>query len=254
MRYAKGSLVVSGERDIPLLRLVRNSRFITHDQLFEFMKLGGFDHDRNAFNWRLKRLRDSGYVSSCAEIHGAGSAVYRITKNGVTLLEHHGQFTTVMNSKTEHLPHLVQAFHAIELNSVHLTLARHNLVASWQTEVEIASFNTTSHSPFCKDYDAVVDVWLGDRKARFALEYERTLKSLTHYRRIRDLLELEQEVKCILYLTSGTELLGPLVQEFGSVRKNLAFATAGSFKQDLLDTAVLLGNGLLAARFRDLLQ
>ncbi len=43
MRYAKGSLVISEERDIPLLRQVRNSRFVSHDQLFEFMKFGGVD-------------------------------------------------------------------------------------------------------------------------------------------------------------------------------------------------------------------
>ena len=39
MRYAKGGLVINAERDIPLLRQVRNSRFVSHAQLFEFMKL-----------------------------------------------------------------------------------------------------------------------------------------------------------------------------------------------------------------------
>jgi hypothetical protein len=252
MRYAKDSLVISRERDIPMLRQVRNSRFVTQNQLFEFMKLGGFDHNRDSFNWRVKRLRECGYIGACPEVHGAGSAVYRITKNGLILLEHHGQFTAVINSGTVHLPHLAQAFHAIELNSLHLALARKNLIAGWQSEVEIASFNTISHSPFQKDYDAIVDVWLGDKTARFALEYERTLKGSNHYQRIRNLLESEHEVKWILYLASGTELLGPLVREFGSVRK-VAFANASNFREDLLDTMVVMGNGLLAARFRDLL-
>lgn len=40
MRYAKGSLVINPERDIPLLRQVRNSKFVSHHQLFELMKLG----------------------------------------------------------------------------------------------------------------------------------------------------------------------------------------------------------------------
>ncbi len=252
MRYAKGSFVISPERDIPMLRQVRNSRFVTQRQLFEFMKLGGFDHNRDSFNWRVKRLKDCGYISSCPEVHGADSAVFRITRNGLVLLEHHGQFTAVMNSGTVHLPHLAQVFHAIELNAVHLALARKNLVAGWQSEVEIASFNTISHSPFQKDYDAIVDVWLGDKTARFALEYERTLKGGNHYQRIRNRLESEREVKWILYLASGTELLSPLVQEFGSVER-VAFANAGNFKEDLLDTMVLMGNGFLTTRFRDLL-
>jgi len=38
MRYAKNSLVVSPERDIPLLHQVRNSRFVSHNQLFQFMQ------------------------------------------------------------------------------------------------------------------------------------------------------------------------------------------------------------------------
>src|SRR5437764_1007359 len=162
MRYAKDSLVISRERDIPLLRQVRNSKFITHDQLFEFMKLGGFDHARDCFNWRMRRLKNFGHVAPCPEVHGAGSAVYRITKEGVALLEHYGQFTTVLNSHTDHLANLSQAFHALELNSVHLALARNNLVATWQSEIDVASFNTISQSPYQKYYDAMMDLWISD--------------------------------------------------------------------------------------------
>lgn len=252
MRYAKGSFVINPERDVPILRQVRNSRFITQSQLFEFMKLGGFDHNRDSFNWRVARLEKCGYINICSEVHGTGSAVLRITRNGLILLEHHGQFTAVMNSGTVHLPHLAQAFHAIELNDIHLALARKNLVAGWQSEIEIASFNTISHSPFQKDYDAVVDIWISDRVARFAIEYERTLKGVNHYQRIRNLLESERELKWILYLAASMELQGPLVREIGCVQR-VAFANAGNFKQDLLDTTVVMGNGLLAVRLRDLL-
>lgn len=55
----------------------------------------------------------------------------------------------------------------------------------WQTELEIGSFNTISQSPDQKDYDAIVNVWIGESKVRFALKFERTLKGLTHYERIR---------------------------------------------------------------------
>ncbi len=102
MRYAKGSLVINAERDVPLLRQVRNSKFVSHHQLFEFMKLGGFDHSRNSFNWRVKRLLDSGHIGVCQRVYGAGSTVYRVTKDGITLLEHHGQFTAVLHSTTDH--------------------------------------------------------------------------------------------------------------------------------------------------------
>lgn len=253
MRYAKGSLVINPERDIPLLRQVRNSKFVSHHQLFELMKLGGFDHSRNSFNWRVKRLLESGHIGICQSVYGAGSAVYSITKDGITLLEHHGQFTAVLHSKTEHLPHLSQVFHSLELNAVQLALARANLLAGWQSEIEIASFNTISRSPYQKDYDAIVDVWIGDRKVRFALEYERILKSLKQYERIRTALEAERQIECVLYLTSGMEVLVHLVHEFQSVRKRLAFAGATTFERHLLNT-VVTGRDGITARFCDVLQ
>ena len=68
-------------------------------QLFEFMKFGGVDRSRNSFNWRVKRLVKSGQLDLCQEVYGAGSAVYRIGRRGIALLEHHGQFTTVLHSE-----------------------------------------------------------------------------------------------------------------------------------------------------------
>ncbi len=123
MRYAKGGLVINPERDIPLLRQVRNSRFVSHNQLFELMKFGGSDRSRDSFNWRVRRLIKSGHISFCGGVFCAGSAVYRITKEGLILLEHHGQFTTVLHSNTQHLSHASQVFHALELNAIQIALA-----------------------------------------------------------------------------------------------------------------------------------
>src|SRR5258708_25578144 len=103
MRYAKGSLVINAERDVPLLRQVRNSKFVSHHQLFEFMKLGGFDHSRNSFNWRVRRLLDSGHIGVCQRVCGAGSTVYHVTKDGIMLLEYYGQFTAVFQLPTRRL-------------------------------------------------------------------------------------------------------------------------------------------------------
>jgi hypothetical protein len=253
MRYAKGSLVINAERDVPLLRQVRNSRFVSHHQLFEFMKLGGFDHSRNSFNWRVRRLLDSGHIGVCQRVYGAGSTVYQVTRDGIMLLEHHGQFTAVLHSTTDHLPHPSQVFHSLRLNAVHLALARGNVLASWQTELEIASFNTISRAPYQKDYDAIVDVWIQEGRARFALEYERTLKSLRQYERIRIALEAEQQIEFVLYLTSGIEVLVHLLREFQSVRKKIVFANARSFEEQLLDT-VVTGRDGTAIKFRDLLH
>lgn len=254
MRYGKNSVVVQTDRDIPLLRQVRNSKFASHNQLFELMTFGGYECSRDSFGWRVRRLLKAGFLSICEGSFGTESAIYRMTHNGIALLEHHGQFTTVLHSKTKHLPHSSQVFHSLELNRIQLALARQDLLANWLSEVEIASFNTISCAPYEKDYDAIVDVWLGEKTARFALEYERCLKSYRHYDRIRAALQAEQQVGRILFLTSGMEVLVHLIHELNPVGTKLAFANARDFEQMLLDTRVVTTHNLAGTNFRELLQ
>jgi hypothetical protein len=254
MRYLKHTLAIQSERDIPLLRQVRNSKFVSHLQLFELMKFAGTEHSRDSFGWRIRRLHRGGLLSTCKEVVGSDSAVYRIARPGIALLEHHGQFTTVLNSRTEHLPHPAQIFHSLELNQIQLSLARENLLSTWQSEIEVASFNTISCSPYQKDYDAIVDVWNADQIATFALEYEHSLKSYRQYERIRAALEAERKIGYVLYLTSGTELLTHLIHELGSISSKLAFANARDFELMLLDTRVFTSWNLSALQFREFLR
>jgi hypothetical protein len=99
-----------------------------------------------------------------------------------------------------------------------------------------------------------VDVWIGDQKARFALEYEHSLKSYRQYDRIRDALQAERQVGCVLYLTSGMEVLLHLVQELRSVPHMLAFANAANFRERLLETNVITSRNLTGTQFREFLQ
>jgi hypothetical protein len=218
------------------------------------MKAGGWERSRDSFNWRVRRLLKSRFISTCDGSFGAGSVVYRISREGIAVLEYYGQFTSVLHSKTEHLPHISQVFHSLELNRIQLALAAQNLLANWQSEIEVASFNTISGTPYQKDYDAIVDVWIGDRKARFALEYEHSLKSYRQYDRIKDALQAERRLGCILYLTSGMEVLLHLVQELHAIPRTLAFAEAASFRQTLLETKVITPLNLLGTGLRELLQ
>lgn len=253
MRYLKNSIVIQAERDIPLVRQVRNAKFISHNQLFELMRFAGSESSRDSFGWRVRRLLKVGFLSTCAGALGAGGTVYRVTREGVALLEHHGHFTTVLHSNTKHLPPTAQVLHSLELNQIQLALARQNLLAHWQSEIEIASFNTISCSPYEKDYDAIVDVWLGEKTARFALEYERCLKSYKQYDRIKAALQAERHVGWILFLTSGTEVLVHLVHELNPVGNKVAFAKASDFEQMLLETSVITARNLGGTHFRELL-
>ncbi len=254
MRYAKGTRSVSASRDIPLLLHVRNCRFIAHQQLFELLQLAGVEYSRESFNWRVKRLAAANYLSVCPGDFGNGASVYRITRAGLVQLENHGRFATVLNSRTQHLPHPSQIHHALELNSIQLSLARKNLLLSWQSDVETASLNTVSTSALEKDYDAIVDVWNHDTAARFGLEYERTLKSAQQYEKIRRALESENKLACILYLTAGQEISLHLAHELSGIPKRLAFVTAKAFRDQLLDTRVLVYPGQPEVPFRSQLH
>jgi hypothetical protein len=253
MRYAKGNLSVSSTRDIPLLLRIRNSKFVTHDQLFEFMQLAGYEHSRNSFNWRVKRLVNGNYISICAGNFGMGVAIYRITRDGLLQLEKQGHFATTFNSGTQHPPHALQVHHALELNAIQWQLAKANLLACWQSDVETASSNTVSRAPLAKDYDAIVDVWNGDKMARFALEYERTLKSARQYRKIRLALEREDRIGCVLYLTAGFEIIVHLAHQLSGIHKRLAFATVPAFQRYLLDTPVITSPDQPEVIFRQML-
>ena len=63
VRYWKGSIALSATRDYPLLRQVLHSGFITHSQLFQFMRLDHYASSRNAFNNRVLRLVKHGLLT-----------------------------------------------------------------------------------------------------------------------------------------------------------------------------------------------
>lgn len=253
MRYAKGTHSISVNRDIPLLLQVRNSKFVTHPQLFDFMRPLS-ESSRRSFNWRVRRLLEARYISVCDGVSGRGNLVYQVTRQGLLELESHGHFAAVLNSRIQHLPHPSHARHALGLNSIQLALIRENLLLSWQSDVEIASANTVSRDPMAKDYDAIIDVWNGNTAARFGLEYECTLKSAKQYERIRRVLEEENRLTCILYLTAGEQISLHLAYELSGIPKRLAFATTTAFRERLLDTMVTTHPNDLPVPFRRLLH
>jgi hypothetical protein len=242
MRYAKGTIVITEERDIPLLRHVRNARFVSHEQLFELMSLDCLGSCRTTFNRRIRRLLKTGHIERLAEMNWQRSRVYFITAYGLSELETRGEFLMAMHSGNRQKPDPLRAAHALELNGVRLGLARSGLLAGWVSEVEISSANMLANMvgapSYAKDYDAVVKVWAGSEVREFALEYERSLKSVKRYEKISELLESEQRVPSVLYLTANPDILMVVASCLASPSQRVAFASARSFEQSLLGTAV----------------
>ncbi len=80
MRYRKGSIALSVTRDYPLLSQVLHSGFITHSQLFEFLRLDYCVSSRNVFNNRVLRLVNHRLLRICLFNLGGGSV--RIGQQG----------------------------------------------------------------------------------------------------------------------------------------------------------------------------
>jgi len=236
MRYARGSIVISVEGDVPLLREVRNSKFVSRAQLFSLLNSAAALHP-NTFTSRLKRLLEREYLCALPDVFWHGSAVYSITPRGLMELESHGDFALALHSGTRHMPHPLHAYHALQLNDIRLAMARASLLVHWEPELEIASTNLVS-ARFQKDYDAIVRVWSGEQIREFALEYERSLKAARRYVRIREALENERRVAAVLYLTANTNLMLALLYHLAPTSKPLAFATAPQFHLHLMATPV----------------
>lgn len=237
MRYIKGSFVITAEGDIPLLRHVRNCRFVGQQQLFELLENDGAVSCRRTFNWRVQRLLNTDHIRQVETVSWEGSPVYSITQKGLCTLESQGDFAIALHSRTRQMPDAAQVFHALELNALRLALAHSGLLVSWQSEIEITSCNMVS-GIYQKDYDAIVKIWRGAEIREFALEYERSLKSARQYEKVRAALEAERQISCVLYVTTDVDLLFAIRCQLTPVSKRLGFALARSLKEQLLATVV----------------
>ena len=63
MRYFKGAIALSATQDLPLLRQVMYSKYVTQTQLWQFMRHSGYELSRGSFWWRVKRLADHGFIA-----------------------------------------------------------------------------------------------------------------------------------------------------------------------------------------------
>jgi len=239
MRFQKGSFELSRAQDFPLLRQVLRCQCVTHDQLFEFMKLGCHEVRRQSFNWRIKRLVDHGMVQRHYAPAAASTYIYSIDTLGFLYLQGMGEYCPSSVFSPTKTPDHLKSFHAIELNELHLSLARANLVEAWIPENEIRSRNELTDHGFAKDYDAVVTLRIGSSRPRFALEYERSPKTISQYDRIRKAIDAETIVHQFLYLTANEHIQSFLLQCLSSTKQRLYIGRAREFPLHLLETLVV---------------
>jgi hypothetical protein len=238
MRYAKNCISLSSEHDYPLLRRVLRSGFITHDQLFEFMQLSKFESSRSSFNWRVRRLTKYG-LTTRHTVPSAGKAfVYSITPAGELELASTGEHFLTTGAKPDRNDKELQAAHSLELNNIHLSLLRADLLVRWVPEIQVRSRHLSMGLRNGKVYDAIVTVRLDNRDATFALEYERTAKSKEEYADVLNKFDSEEGLDHFLYLASNEDLLKFVSWQFRNGKRNVCFGLLADWYSHLLDTEV----------------
>jgi hypothetical protein len=237
MRYPKGGIDLRSSQDTLLLQQVLRSRHVSHEQLWEFMQHRAREHRRRVFSWRIKRLVDHELVLRRSTPNRLW--VYSVSHEGAEHLVGLGEAAALLvTGGFVELDHgSIQ--HSLELNDLHLALLRAGVLTSWQAELEIRSLNEFTAYGFAKDYDAVVKVERDGRSYQFALEYERSPKTPEKYSRVRQVLERESQLDCIVYVLPAYPLLSYVATFFERCSKPVYFALSDDFRKNALDAVVM---------------
>jgi hypothetical protein len=242
MRYRTGSISLSDSADIPLLLSIRNARALTFDQVSALACIDGMAKNRRVLHWRLSRLERCGFVQRTEYGPLPSQPVISITRMGLECLESRGYILLSLPATSRKILQETQILHSIELAAVRIALAGKGILRSWKWELEIVSENLVSGARTTKDYDAIVEVAVGNATRRFGIEFERTLKGVARYEELRRVFNAEPTVDTILYLIPNADILYVLAMELRDVRKRIGFALSKTFQTYLLDSDVLLNN------------
>ncbi len=237
MGYQKGSITLSPTQDIPLLLQVLHSRFVTHDQLREFMLLHCHELKRACFNWRVRRLVEGGLLNRDCARPITASPVYSMTSVRAFMLAEH--CPVLNNGKQKDALASAHFRHSNDLNALHLRLLRTGYSEEWQSEVTIRAKNELTSAGYVKDYDAIVTVRIEDRRITFALEYERTPKKSKEYLQIRSLLEQENRIYRFLYIVPEPNLGSFILDCFSRTTVALFVGLSADFTKSFKEMNVI---------------
>lgn len=230
---------LSESRDLPVLRQVLHSGFVTHCQLFQFVQLGSFESCREAFNWRVKRLVAHGLLIRHQLPDFGRNFVYSLGPAGAIHLTNHGDSCSAVATGFSVRRDSIRVAHAVEMNDVRLPLLRQGVLREWTSELEIRSRNEMTGYGYAKDYDAVMILAVAGIQIEVALEYERRPKTARQYTDIRAAIDKEKRVERFLYLVPDYNLLWFVHQFLRKSTRAIFFGIAGDFKKSILETQVV---------------
>lgn len=234
MRYWKGSIALSSSRDYPLLRHVLQSGFVTHNQLYELLKLDYCASSRNAFNNRVLRLVKYGLLDRRGHLSAGREVVYSLSASADVALGVTGNSSSYSTRNGASIVNDRQVHHSLDLNEIHLAVKRTGSLVYWMPEAEIRSRNDLTPCGYWKYYDAIVAVRLAGQDCKFALEYERTPKAARHYAAIRERIDQETAIRHFLYLVPNHDLMWFITEKLSQCRRAVYIGLFHDFLEQTL--------------------
>jgi hypothetical protein len=232
-------VALSDTCDVPILLQIRNARALYFEQLRDLILLDGNGIAIASLRWRVARMEKAGLIQRLSDQRHLGKPVFGITQSGLAFLESRGHFLLSLPSTAEQMLHPTQVPHALEMVNIRLALMKAGILRNWKTDLEIAARNLVLETVATKDFDAIAEIDVDGTQHCYAIEYERSPKSASRYRAIREVLDKDVTVDAVLYLTANDDILYLLALEMRGARKRIGFALSESFRQSLLDTRTL---------------
>jgi hypothetical protein len=204
-----GNFVLNPSKDLPLLLLIRDSTFITRQQI-EVLIAGRTTelnyHNRNRRLARLEELKQLQIHPQCFPYPGR---VFAITQQGMNTLSVSGLGILSASSDTETQVGVEQVPHFLGLNEIEITARKLLAIRQWIGDRQLKSLNIASNRPTQKDYDSIAEITSpinSNAVIHLGIEYERTIKSKDRYAQIRKNLEGERQIHGLLYFVdNGTD-------------------------------------------------
>lgn len=234
MRYWKGSIALSSTRDYPLLHYVLQSGFVTHNQLFELLKLDYCVSSRNAFNNRVLRLVRHGLLIRGEQWLNGRDVVYSLSASASSALGIGGDSVNNKSPRDASIGAERLLHHSLDLNEIHLALKRTGSLVYWMPETEVRSRNDLTSHGYWKYYDAVVVARLAGLDCKFALEYERTPKAARHYVAVRERLDQETAIRHFLYLVPNHDLMWFIAEKLSECKRAVYIGLFHDFLEQTL--------------------
>jgi hypothetical protein len=230
MRHLPGSIAISDDADVPLLRAVHRAGHLTVHQLYASLYSSKEKGLWDTLNWRVGRLVTHKFLDQ-TPVEGLRGAALSLGENGELSLQGREELLVERASRTRGVNKQHQIWHDVELFDIQLALRRAGVVVLWESEPEIKAVNDFTTDRYAKDYDAVVTFRSGNRCGKVAIEYERTPKWSKAYERICAEIDQERKLETCLYLVPNRELHAFVLHTLRNARRRIMIALAPEFVQ-----------------------